>query len=79
MGHAVSGKILCLEIDLGSLITLAIMFFSMLKITRGIHVFLRNCFEDNFDSCCDLLSCVILSKFDLLFCELLSQNCTSKF
>ena len=35
----VSGKILSLETDLSSLITLATIVFSMLKITRGLKIF----------------------------------------
>ncbi len=35
----VSGKILSLEMDLGSLITLVTIVFSMLKMTRGLEFF----------------------------------------
>ncbi len=38
----VSGKILSLETDLSSLITLVTVVFSMLKINRGLKEFLRN-------------------------------------
>ncbi len=38
----VSRKILSLEMDLGSLITLVTIVFSMLKITRGLKDFLGN-------------------------------------
>ena len=36
---AVSGRILSLETDLSSLITLVTIVFSMLKITRGLKIF----------------------------------------
>ncbi len=38
----VSGKILRLETDLNSLITMVTIVFSMLKINRGLKIFLRN-------------------------------------
>ncbi len=39
----VSGKIFSLETDLSSLIAMATIVFSLLKITRGLNIFLRNC------------------------------------
>ncbi len=39
---SVSRKSLSLEMDLRSLITIVTIVFSMLKITRGLEIFLRN-------------------------------------